>query len=279
MSEADAAMWKHLYTSSSPGYQPMWVDNYGQPVKIPTWTRCWNGWNCFFALEEQEKTAAAIDATIPAEVGVLKERILVSHRASNSVGHIAYSHPTSRGMSVLSVPPARSFAAKLSRSKAVFLVWPAWTPGKGLPFRKWQRDAPHGLGAFWKAISRPSIVNVVRTAVQSSAAVLGGIVGSREIEMLLDCGSTVSLIQERITTILPATAAPSLYQSQLQAKLAKVHYYDLHHINSYLIYLLILFTYCLQYPLHSFISVDHNSYLCRIFWAPTLYFRTSMWVP
>ena len=105
---------------------------------------------------------------------------------------------------MLSLPPARAFAAELSRSKAVFLVWPVWTPGKGLPDGKRQRDVLHGPGAFWKAIGPPSIVNVVTAAVRSSAAVLRGIIGNTEVEMMLDSGSTVSLIQECIATRLPA---------------------------------------------------------------------------
>ena len=99
---------------------------------------------------------------------------------------------------MLSLPPARAFAAELSRSKAVFLVWPVWTPGKGLPVGKRQRDVPHGPGAFRKAIGPPSVVNVVTAAVRSSAAVLRGIIGNTEVQMMLDSGSTVSLIQERI---------------------------------------------------------------------------------
>ena len=100
--------------------------------------------------------------------------------------------------------PTRAFATELSRSKAVFLVWPFWTPGKGLPVGKQQRDVPHGPGVFRKAIGPPSVVNVVTAAVRSSAAVLRGIIGNTEVEMMLDSGSTVSLIQERIATSLPA---------------------------------------------------------------------------
>ena len=107
-------------------------------------------------------------------------------------------------MSVLSLPPARAFAAELSRSKAVFLVWPVWTPDKGLPVRKRQRDVPHGPSAFRKAIGPLGVVNVATAAVRSSAAVLKGNIGNREVEMMLDSGSTVSLIQERIATSLPA---------------------------------------------------------------------------
>ena len=115
-----------------------------------------------------------------------------------------YSYPISRGTFVLSLPPGRAFAAELSRSKAVFLTWPVWTTGKGLPVRKQQRDVLHGPGAFQKAIGPPSVVNVVTAAVRSSAAVLTGIIGNTEVQMMVDSGSTVSLIQERIATSLPA---------------------------------------------------------------------------
>ena len=116
---------------------------------------------------------------------------------------------------MLPVSPARSSAAKLSRSEAVFRVWSAWTPGKGLPFGKRQRDAPPGPGAFRKTIGPPIVVNVVTAAVQSSAAVLRGIVGSREVEMMLDSGSTISLIQESVATGLPAVKQLASNELQL----------------------------------------------------------------
>ena len=47
-------------------------------------------------------------------------------------------------------------------------------------------------------------MNVVTAAVRSSAAVLTGIIGNTEVQMMVDSGSTVSLIQERIATSLPA---------------------------------------------------------------------------
>ena len=84
--------------------------------------------------------------------------------------------------------PTRAFATELSRSKAVFLVWPFWTPGKGLPVGKQQRDVPHGPGVFRKAIGPPSVVNVVTAAVRLSAAVLRGIIGNTEVQMMLDSG-------------------------------------------------------------------------------------------
>ena len=74
-------------------------------------------------------------------------------------------------------------------------MWPIWTPGKGLPVGK-RRGR--------KAIGPPSIVNVVTAAVWSSAAVLRGIIGNREVEIILDSGSTVSPIQECIASN-PAT--------------------------------------------------------------------------
>ena len=126
---------------------------------------------------------------------------------------MVYSYPISRGTSVLLVPPARPFPVKLSRSKAVFLVWPAWTPGKGLPVGKQQRDIPHGPGAFQKAIGPLSIVNgnscctVERSSPQRN--------GRQQVsKIMLDSGYTVTMIQECVATSLPA--AKQLASNELQ---------------------------------------------------------------
>ena len=162
------------------------------------------GWaKLLLTIEKQGKTTVVIDNNTSRSRGI-EGADVSTHRVSSSIGYTAYSYPISRGTSVLSLPPARAFAAELSRSKAVFLVWPVWTPDKGLPVRKRQRDVPHGPRAFRKAIGPPGVVSVATAAVRSSAAVLRGIIGNREVEMMLDSGSTVSLIQERIATSLPA---------------------------------------------------------------------------
>ena len=58
-------------------------------------------------------------------------------------------------------------------------------------------------------------MNVVTAAIRSSKIVLRGIIGDREVEMMLDSGSTVSLIQERIATSLPAVKQLALNELQL----------------------------------------------------------------
>ena len=68
----------------------------------------------------------------------------------------------------------------------------------------WQGIASRETTGGRKAIGPPSIVNVVTAAVWSSAAVLRGIIGNREVEIILDSGSTVSPIQECIASN-PAT--------------------------------------------------------------------------
>lgn len=73
-----------------------------------------------------------------------------------------------------------------------------------LPVRKRQKDTPPGAGVFQKTGGPPSIVNVVKTTVRSSAAVLRRIVGCREVEMILDFASSIPLIQESVTTSLLA---------------------------------------------------------------------------
>ena len=63
---------------------------------------------------------------------------------------------------------------------------------------------PAWAGAFRKTIGPPSVVNVVTAAVRSSAAVLRGIIGSKAVELVLDSGSIIYLIQESVATSLPA---------------------------------------------------------------------------
>ena len=90
----------------------------------------------FLTIEEQCKTTAAVDTKNTSRSRGIEGAGISAHGASSSIGYTAYSYLISYSTSVLSVPPARSFAVKLSRSKAVFLMWPIWTPGKGLPVGK-----------------------------------------------------------------------------------------------------------------------------------------------
>ena len=85
-------------------------------------------------MQEQGKTTAAIDTTIPAELETLKEQISAStEQVYSSIGYTAYSYTQS---AVACLCYQCHQPGHLQRSRAVFLVWPVWTPGKGLPVGK-----------------------------------------------------------------------------------------------------------------------------------------------
>ena len=83
-------------------------------------------------IEEQRKTAAAVEARIPAEVVVLLEQIsALMEQVAALVKRCTATRPA---MPCLCYCCHQSghLQRKLSRSEAVLLVWSAWTPGKGV---------------------------------------------------------------------------------------------------------------------------------------------------
>ena len=80
----------------------------------------------------------------------------------------------------------------------MLFVWQKWTFCKRLLIRKQQRGASEGGETPQEPISPPSVVSMVVAAVKSNAATTRGIVENTEVYMMLDSGSSVSLIQESV---------------------------------------------------------------------------------
>ena len=77
-----------------------------------------------------------------------------------------------------------------------------WARSQGLLVGKRERGAPSRPGTRHAQVSPPSVSNVVVAAVRPSTAVLKGRLGDTEVDILLDCSSTVSLVQK---STLPIT--------------------------------------------------------------------------
>ena len=67
---------------------------------------------------------------------------------------------------------------------------------------KRERDARSGPGTPHEQVSQPSVSSVVVAAVHQSTVVLKGRMGGTEMDILLDSGSTISLV---LNSILPRT--------------------------------------------------------------------------
>ena len=66
-----------------------------------------------------------------------------------------------------------------------------------MPIGKWTRDVSEGAEASQEQL-KPHRISVVVAAVRLNAATTWGMVGEREVEMMLDSGSSISLIQESV---------------------------------------------------------------------------------
>ena len=101
---------------------------------------------------------------------------------------------------MLSVPSTRPLAKTLSSSKKVLCLWTTWTLSKRMLFGKRQRGAPKREGVPQEAVNPSAVGNVVVAAVRSSAAFTRGLLDQKEVDMLVDSGSSISLIQESVAT-------------------------------------------------------------------------------
>ena len=82
-----------------------------------------------------------------------------------------------------------------------------WTSRQRLPFGKRARGVPHGLGAPLNTVS-PSCYNcdvskLIIAAVRSQGAVVKGKLGSKTTEIMMDSGSSISLVIEGLVKELP----------------------------------------------------------------------------
>ena len=85
-----------------------------------------------------------------------------------------------------------------------------------MPFGKRARGVPHGLGAPLKIVS-PSCYNcdvskLIIAAVRSQGAVVKGGIGSKTTEIMMDSGSSISLVIESLVSDLPYDPSNSLHQ-------------------------------------------------------------------
>ena len=101
---------------------------------------------------------------------------------------------------------------ELPTNKEVLPVWKARAFSKRMLFGKRQRDASNGVGAPQEAVSPSNVANVVVVAtVRSSAAITKGFLDNKEVDMMLDSGSSISLVQESVAIAFsrPIEAVPS----------------------------------------------------------------------
>ena len=111
---------------------------------------------------------------------------------------------------MLQVPLTRIFTTELPINKEVLLMWKARVFSKGVSFGKRQRGASIGVGAPQEAVSPCNVANVVVVAtVRSSAASF--FLDNKEMDVMLDSGSSISLIQESVTAAFsrPIEATPN----------------------------------------------------------------------
>ena len=88
---------------------------------------------------------------------------------------------------------------KLSSVKKVFCLWSTGPSGQGLSFGKHERDASGGAGASPATVSPH---HTVVAAAQVSATTVQGRVGDKEVEVMLDSGASISLVQKDTATRL-----------------------------------------------------------------------------
>ena len=104
---------------------------------------------------------------------------------------------------------ARAHTKGLPSSKEMLFMWKKWTFCKRLLVGKWQRGASEGAETPRKPISPMNVVSVVVAALKSNAAITHGMVGKMEVDIMLDSGSSVSLIQEGVATDFLGEKTPS----------------------------------------------------------------------
>ena len=85
---------------------------------------------------------------------------------------------------------------ELPFSKNVLSVWGAWTHYSRFPSGKLPKDVPGGEAS--QELSPTKSAGVVAAAIQPSAAATWGVLDKKEVDMMLDSGSSISLIVESV---------------------------------------------------------------------------------
>ena len=90
---------------------------------------------------------------------------------------------------------------KLPVDKEVLLMWTSWPCRMTMSIGKWPRGASKAQ-RHPRNIYNPStyVTSVMVAVVCPSAATIWGKIGGKKVEIMLDSGSSISLIQESIAT-------------------------------------------------------------------------------
>jgi len=86
---------------------------------------------------------------------------------------------------------------ELSPSQKVLFVWADRTYGQRMLIGKRPRDVPERAGTS-QDLSPIKLAGAVAAAVQPTAAVIQGALGNKEVDMIVDSGSSVSLIEQSV---------------------------------------------------------------------------------
>ena len=96
--------------------------------------------------------------------------------------------------------PTRSRAKILSIGKEMLCLWTTWTPSQRMLFGKRQWGTFKREGVPREAVSPSAVGNVVVATVRSNTAFTRGLLDQKDVDMLVDSGSSISLIQEGVAT-------------------------------------------------------------------------------
>ena len=98
---------------------------------------------------------------------------------------------------MLWVPSTRTLVKELSPSQKALFVWADRTYDQKMLFGKQPKDVPERAGTS-QDLSPIKLAGAVAAAVQPTAAVIQGVLGNKEVDMMMDSGSSVSLIEHSV---------------------------------------------------------------------------------
>ena len=92
------------------------------------------------------------------------------------------------------------FAKKLPIDTKVLPLWTSWPCHEAMFIGKRPRGVSEGAEAPQEQLEPHNVVSVVVAAVRPNAATIWGMLGEHKVEIMLDSGSSISLIQESTAT-------------------------------------------------------------------------------
>ena len=87
-----------------------------------------------------------------------------------------------------------------SVGEEMLCLWTTWTPSQRMLFGKRQWGTFKREGVPQEAVSPSAVGNVVLATERSNTAVTQGLLDQKNVDMLVDFGSFISLIQESVAT-------------------------------------------------------------------------------